>query len=491
MRTTLNKLLAIATIALLAVSCDTGKNDNDKVVSLDMSLVSFLSEDEPKAVKVFCDGTWTATTQDNWITVTPGDGEFTVAVTENIAVNERSGSVTVNASGYQSATLTVTQSGRPAEAGEASYRLLTEMYPYAAVISPNGRYCAGFVSFVTENSEIFYRPVIIDIEENITYNMDPFPETLYMFSYADSVTDEGVAYYGIGYANTLQVTLENQATLMTPPADASQYLSISDTSKDGGLVIGTTMKYDDVAEGTKYMPIIYKNGVVEYLPTLQTSYRDTPSWGGVVARGCSRDGSIIYGTDWENMEGGMCYWRADENYSKFHWVGEECGHRTVRKAQLLDEDGTYYDTNLVDGVQGFGSVRYLSPDGKWLAGEYRTEVVTDDERDVTVSIRPYFFNTEERQGYIAEYPGMIPTAITDDGIAFITPNQSQHTTVVVDARTGDKIGDLSDWCMTTYGITAPEGWVAYCAPNGVLFGGTNVATGFGVVEQYWVIMPGK
>ncbi len=489
MRTIPNKLLAIATIALLAVSCDTG--EKDKVVSLDMSLLSFLSEDTPKTVKVFCADPWTASSQDNWITVTPGDGQFTVAVTENTATNERSGSVIVKASGYQSATLTVTQSGRPAEAGEASYRVLSEMYPYGVVISPSGRYCAGFVSFVNEHSEVFYRPVITDLKENIVYNMDPFPETLYMFSYADSVTDEGVAYYGIGYAKTLQVTLENQATLMTPPADAAQYLSISDTSVDGSLVIGTTMKQDDVAEGTKYMPIIYKNGLVEYLPILQTSYRDTPSWGGVIARGCSRDGSIIFGTDWENLEGGMCYWRADENYSKFHWVGEECGHRTVRKAQLLDDDGTYYDTNLVDGVQGFGSVRYLSPDGKWLAGEYRSEVVSDDERDVVVTIRPYFFNTEERLGHIAEYPGMIPTAITDDGIAFITPNQTQDRTIVVDARTGDKIGDLSDWCMTTYGINAPEGWVAYCAPNGILFGGTNVATALGVYEQYWIITPGK
>ncbi len=44
-----------------------------------------------------------------------------------------------------------------------------------------------------------------------------------------------------------------------------------------------------------------------------------------MARGISADGSIIYGTSWENSDFGMLYWvnNGAKNTEKPKWVGED------------------------------------------------------------------------------------------------------------------------------------------------------------------------
>ena len=94
-----------------------------------------------------------------------------------------------------------------------------------------------------------------------------------------------------------------------------------------------------------YVPLISENGTVRELPMTELNYRNEPHSMGIIARGISADGSIAYGTIWDNLDFGMVYWDKEGNV---HYVGEDV--RTVTTVQRSDGYGGTYDYNIVNGM---------------------------------------------------------------------------------------------------------------------------------------------
>ena len=80
---------------------------------------------------------------------------------------------------------------------------------------------------------------------------------------------------------------------------------------------------------------------------------------GIIARGISADGSIAYGTIWDNLDFGMVYWDKEGNV---HYVGEDV--RTVTTVQRSDGYGGTYDYNIVNGMISWAGTYQASPSGK-------------------------------------------------------------------------------------------------------------------------------
>ncbi len=485
MKKLLNGLFVAAAATMLATGCSESKQT--ETITLDRSTVSFASKEaEPQTVKVLAGESWKATTQESWITVTPGSGEFTVSVTDNDDATERRGSVLVSAEGYESATLSVSQLAATSD-GTPTYRHLTEFFQDRAVISPMGNFIAGFITDVTEESEYTYQPVIIDLVNEEDYRLDPILGSVRTLDESVAVTDNGLAFY-MSDLNTVSINLSNEMTVFPSPTGYTGTAIIYGCSSDGSVLVGTVM---GPGEGMgKYVPLKYIDGVSEALPTTELNYRGMKSYGGVIARGCSIDGKIVYGTDWEDYNGGLCYWNADDN-NEFHWVGE--ADRKVRKAEgMTDGLGNPREYNLVDGVQGWGSLYYLSPNGKWIAGCYTQETLADDKMTVYESYSPYFFDIENETGYpIDGRSGQSGVAVTDDGIGFITEKDMATSCTVINVRTGESLGSMIDWVKNEYGISVPGGFVNYLAPNKVLFGQRMFMDGTGGGPHYenWFIRP--
>jgi len=486
MKTHTHGLWLAAVAAIIATGCSS--HEEDKSISLDQIAVSFPAvEAEPITVKVTGSTAWTATPSEEWIEVTPGEGEFTVTVTDNTATEERNGSVVVSAAGCKDAILTVNQLA--GEASTAVYRFLEEFGGNKAALSPSGRFLACYITGIMDDDQFCHTPVLIDIEKDEEYRLETLPEPMYALTCTNAVSDTGTAYYEYSYNFTLQADIEGNIVKMEVPEGYTS-LFIYGCSGDGSVLVGTAQKWMEFS--SSYFPLKFTNGVMEVLPTTGLSYHDTESWGGVIARGCSIDGKIVYGTDWENFYGGMCYWDADEG-NEFHWVGEECGHRYVRKEEIGWDD--MYEGILVDGVQGWGGANYLSPNGKWIAGEYTAESASEDKTTFISTARPYFFDLENKQGYIIDGYGdpidspMNGYAVTDDGIGFISQKTLATSCIVVDARTGNNLGDLPTWVENEYGISIPDGFACYCAPNGVLYGRRPDFGGLSVTYPGFIVKP--
>lgn len=94
---------------------------------------------------------------------------------------------------------------------------------------------------------------------------------------------------------------------------------------------------------------------------------------GVTARGCSADGSVIYGSTWDNLDFGMLYWKE----GKVDWVGSDV--REVETVQIDNGIGETIDYRLVNGMIATAEYTKISPNGRWIAGAYRTEKLAGND----------------------------------------------------------------------------------------------------------------
>lgn len=186
-----------------------------------------------------------------------------------------------------------------------------------------------------------------------------------------------------------------------------------------------------------------------------------------MARGCSLDGSIIYGTAWEGLDSGLIWW---DREGTPRWVGDKV--RKLKSVKIYDTaTGTYTDYTLVDGIVGSSDPYYMSPSGKWIAGTYRTEELAENETDVIYTSCPAFYDTETDEVHIfSEYEGAVGMTVTDEGLGVIGMNGASGIishTVMVNIPTATEAGTSTEWIYDTYGIIIPDNsLLEYISPDG-------------------------
>lgn len=113
------KVFGIALIGVLAISmtaCNNGEGGGADSLRANPALVSFDADGSTTNATVVVTGAdWTATDNQEWITVTPASGTngstFTVTVTTNDAESSRTGTITVSGGTGSPITVSVTQAG--------------------------------------------------------------------------------------------------------------------------------------------------------------------------------------------------------------------------------------------------------------------------------------------------------------------------------------------------------------------------------------------
>ena len=81
----------------------------------------------------------------------------------------------------------------------------------------------------------------------------------------------------------------------------------------------------------------------------------------------------------------------------------------------------------------------ISPNGRWIAGTFRTETAVDDGNSIEQTFSPAFYDVENNKTYImSEYGDGSGMVVTDDGIGFIgTPSLYTSSCQVVKIETGE------------------------------------------------------
>ena len=477
---------------LFLTGCTTSPSEEYQYVNLSQVTCTFLGEgNEPFVIQVEASpAAYEIAPGASWLNAekSPDGKTITVTVEDNDTASERSTSISVTA-GLASEEIEVIQLAK--DNMFARFRYTNTFSQGIAVMSPSGRYVGGYVATIGDDDSWLRAPTIIDLETGEEKQFGPFPESLYYLTQAKAITDNGLLFINDGL-NGGQIAIDLTGEVIIPEAPSGHQFKpeIEATSADGKYWIGAGMD-KKASEGGLYRPLLWTDGIPTELPMPDKNFREDEFRTGVIARGISANGEIIYGTSWENWDFGMLYWvNNGANTEKPKWVGEDV--REVWEETMKNSDGTEYTTHLVNGLICQAQLTKISPNGKWIASSYRTETPADDRISIVTTQKAAFFNTETETTVIVEdYGESVGVHVTDDGIAFIgIGTLGISSGKVYDLNTGTDLGDTQDWVYDKYGIIIPAGYINYISPDGRFVLGTKAeSSAMGVSFINWYIAP--
>ena len=480
--------IAAATLLLSCLSGCTKTEETFHYVNLSQVACSFLGEgNQPLEITVKASpAAYEATPGATWVKATQSeDGKVLIlTVDDNDTGAERSTTVTI-AAGEALQTIQVNQ--LPKDSAIARYRKL-DTFQMGAAMSPSGKYAGGFTVSIAPDDSYLFTPTIVDLETGEVYEFGPFPGSLYYLMQTMAITNQGLLFISDG-GGQIAIDLTGNIFIPEAPAGFTSKPEIQGTSADGVYWVGYARE-DAIGKGL-CKPLLWTDGVAQELPLPDLNYRNEEIWYGVMARGISANGKIIYGTSWENLDFGMLYWvNNGANTEKPKWVGEDV--REVWEETMKNSDGTEYTTHLVNGLICQAQLTKISPNGKWIASSYRTETPADDRISIVTTQTAAFYNTEtETTTIVSDYGESTGVHVTDDGIAFIgIGTLGISSGAVYDLNTGTDLGSTQEWVYDKYGIIIPAGYINYISPDGRFVLGTKAESSAGGVSFInWYIAP--
>ena len=480
--------IAAATLLLSCLSGCTKTEETFHYVNLSQVACSFLGEgNQPLEITVKASpAAYEATPGATWVKATQSeDGKVLIlTVDDNDTGAERSTTVTI-AAGEALQTIQVNQ--LPKDSAIARYRKL-DTFQMGAAMSPSGKYAGGFTVSIAPDDSYLFTPTIVDLETGEVYEFGPFPGSLYYLMQTMAITNQGLLFISDG-GGQIAIDLTGNIFIPEAPAGFTSKPEIQGTSADGVYWVGYARE-DAIGKGL-CKPLLWTDGVAQELPLPDLNYRNEEIWYGVMARGISANGKIIYGTSWENLDFGMLYWvNNGANTEKPKWVGEDV--REVWEETMKMSDGTEYTTHLVNGLICQAQLTKISPNGKWIASSYRTETPADDRISIVTTQTAAFYNTEtETTTIVSDYGESTGVHVTDDGIGFIgIGTLGISSGAVYDLNTGTDLGSTQEWVYDKYGIIIPAGYINYISPDGRFVLGTKAeSSAMGVSFINWYIAP--
>ncbi len=469
--------------SLLPVACTTEVTD-EQYVKLEQVACSFYgSDNEPLEIKIKSNpSTWEAESNAAWLEVGKSeDGSMlTLTATDNDTDSERSTVVTVTA-GEAIQEIKVNQLGLDIDMPR--YRTLMGM---SSAISPSGRYIGGFESSMTDGSYVFH-PCIIDTYTGEKTVCGDIPESQFAFAETTVMSDGGLLFIRDG-SQDIMFDRDGNYTVVRAEGYASNP-RVQSTSSDGRYWVGYAMKETDKSEhGRMYWPLVWIDGEIHELEIPDSNFRGESFYTGLMARGISANGSVIYGTTWDNDDFGMVYW-TDINSSP-EYVGKDV--HEINPVTVIGADGNEYISNFANGMICTANRMQISPSGTWIAGSYRTETLAEDRQTRIREQYAAFYNTAtETTTIIKDYGESTGLRATDDGIAFIGLGTGGITEgVVYDLNGGAHLGTTQEWIYNNYGLNVPTGIVNFInADKDIIFGTYAVTTAQGTAFCKYYIAP--
>lgn len=472
-------LTGILSLAMLTFTGCTTPKSEDYITLSQLSGTLAAQVEAPLTIQIEASQSWSAQPDASWLTTDKTDETtLTISAADNTEPNEREAIVTVTA-GSAIAYITINQLGYESA---IHFRDLSR-FQYDAVISPSGTYVGGFIYTVDEMSNGFFQPVIIETATDEWHYLETYPQSLYDLTQTSAITDDGKLFIenNNGGGNILFSLSEEP---FAPDASSAGFPSlpvITGTAADCTTWVGYSYR-DEM-----YCPLVWRNGVAEELPWPEKNFRDEPFVSGIIPRGISADGSVIYGSTWDNRDFGMVYWKDGE----VKYVGEDVHEVTPITVDAVTGP---VETHMANGMTATAEMYKVSPNGEWIAGTYRTEMQAGEgEAPVTADNVAAFYNTVEGKTYLAEG---FATAIgvTNDGMGFVSKTNIALTTCnVYDIKNGTDLGNINDWVLQNYGYILPQmTYVQFASADGrILFGRIMISNNNLTQWRSWYLYNGE
>lgn len=428
-------------------ACQTKNTEKYLYISEDSYSFAYDGEDSIR-VTVMTGESWTAAPEAEWLTVTKVDNETAVIKAEkNTTLETRTAKVTFTA-GNESREFVAEQFPKTFE---GKLKDIYGSYMYSS-ISRNGKYAGALILELKEGSETesIGVPYIVNLETGEVIETFPSSEDHNVLA---AISDDGntVIYGNVidvdfkVYSNGEPVTLNLPSGFTNPVPQG--------LSSDASVIVG----YATNGVTGDLTPMKWVNGepIALEIPTEDEFGR--PNTIGAMARGCSADGSIVYGSEWKTM-------------AAVYWVGEEMHY--LASDYVNPEDVIFTSGNNTSGYfSRLADLNSVSHNGKYLAVSF----INEGGESVYGGIPSVVDVETGKITVLDELGGGLAQTVDNNGNVFIaTPNMSPMDCIVANLGTPSSSVSFQDYIKSNFGITVPSNKIVYnVSEDGKTFGGMS------------------
>lgn len=406
-------LTVLSLLAAAAAGCLVSCSSKHEIPYLGVSVdrYTFMGNDDyVLKVAVSSNNPWKVECDAQWVQWSVSGDTLEISVMENVSGEVREGIVEVLSAEMEKdiciSQLTSRFNGR--------FEDLFYLGQYVAM-SRNGLYVCGMKSRMEDDGTYIYNPVIVNTRTGEQTVLDD----IIGYDAVMAISDDASLIVLREMSGALSMLLKDGEEVEVSLPSGCTYPFVSGISADGSVMVGFCKNAN--LDGYKpYVPVRWVNGVPEILP-----YPDHTVWGeeylmDTMARGCSGDGSVIFGSEWTDF--GLLYWKDGSMF----FPGQD-----------------YADTENMSNVASESTRMNVSMDGKYVGCFVRS---------ASGSV-PAVINTEDNSLITLDGVGDgCCIHVTDDGTAFCcSPSVGSNTGYVVDVNTGVSLG-ISEWMQEKYGI---------------------------------------
>ncbi len=443
-------------LALSGVSCS--MEETTPFLRLSMSQFSFDADGSDTCkVVVDCNGSYTIENDTDWIFIEDdSEGNVRLTVSQNDETSFKNAKIAF-VSGNERAEFSVEQMPFIFDGKFEYVYNVTD-----PTLSRNGRWFAGCM--LMDGSENLV-PFRLDLE---TGEMTTWPEYArgeYDFTSVWGITDDGNTMILANSMGAYSVIFQDGEILpdLEFPDDDEYIARYQSISADGSVVVGYLNAQNDnkYPLGHHYIPCRWVNGEIEILEAPDFSLTGGEIANGVMARGCSADGSVIFGSEWDYFgavvwkDGVMNYIGGDPEYNEIVYGGN--GEATAWSGII-----THSDRNRI------------SPDGRYIAFLFR-------DTDLTY----YAAMTDLQTGRteIVDIYGQTGGMVTNDGDFIYGNINGMHLDM------DGNITPLDEWYKSKFGITLSDDYiVTYISTDYKSLSGMKVVQSVnGITYSPWYI----
>ncbi len=439
---------AVLAAIIMISSCTKETVDGSAGIMLSLSSYTF-DYDGNESIEVEISGTGggeiSVVTDEGFILVSEPDGnKITISMLANDEPVYRSGSVTVTCNG-ETASFYAEQEplrfvGRFVELPINSEGTITRDGRYVAYV--HGRWADKSLTRWIATAHY------IDTKTGEVFDLDmpayPADETaasgITAYNRVRTMSDDLNVIVYEHWSSTYQSMVIGGQETRIPIPEPYYWPHVEYVNSDGTIWVGycyTKEELPGLGEYSKYHPVKWVNGEAEILEVPETDIFGMDLLNGGMARQCSDDGSVIYGSEWAYM--GLLYWKDGVMYP----VGPE----------YAEINGTNFNMPETESQN-----HRMSPNGRYITCR------TSNSGTVRV-------DTETGDVKIWEN-GYIGNAVTDDGTVWgFQYGYAASSIIDMDKQT---ITPIEDYFMDNYGIKLYSyNTVKYVSPDGKVFFGDH------------------
>lgn len=459
MKKAIFSIIYLFLVAFCCISC----NENMKMEDyLDLSISSYVFRNDGNdsvAVRVYTNlDEWTVDTDCDYLSISKiGTDSVVIKSAANESEQERNASV-IFSSGDIKTVMEVVQMPKTFN-GVFKHLPITSR----GAMSRNGKWYV-YVDVSLIDNEWVPKAYKIDLKNDVTTEIDlpQNPNSSYYNSvYAVSDDGESIIFADEGGYDSDIYCNGNLIPLSIPSGYTSKYLT--NFSSDATIAVGSCKM------GDRWYPFKWVNGEPVALEYPETDLFGKTAGFHVYVRGCSADGSVIYGSEWRHK--GVMYWKNEKLFN----IGMDNSEIVV-----TERGQKYVSIMMLTAVKWA-----ISPDGKYIGATYRKY-----DSNATYVDYPVRINTEMGIYEVMEScPDCGAQMASDNGLIFgATPTTLSSYGCVYDID-NDVMLTLSDWMSENNGfIMSTPFWCNNMSYDMKSFSGRSVvSTAAGIQNAFWVI----